>query len=145
MKKIALVATFFVAMTIKSLAFITIEKVPCPTPQDPNRICTQIRWGKGPAAKGTLTPNSGKIEGDKLVLLFNDTRKISKSELENLIKNGIDLNGLTTISNDELVALGITNLSDKKVSVTNPKGTVVAKSKRDWPPITITITIKIGK
>lgn len=145
MKKIALVATFFVAMTIKSLAFITIEKVPCPTKTEPQRMCWIIKFGKGPASLKSITPNSGKIVGDKLELTIDDTRKFSKAELDDLIKNGINLNELTTISNEDLVALGITNMKDKKVSVTNPKGTVVAKSKRDWPPITIRIEIKIGK
>ena len=146
MKNYIRTAALLLCTIAYSNADIIIKQRPCPT--KPESMCWTIIIGKKPLPEKTIAVNSGKIEGDKLMLTVRDTKAIPEAELARMVKEGVHY-PKNFFSADVLKELGVKGLDGKIVTPTSDKGQVVvaARDGIKFPPITIgiTINIKLGK
>jgi hypothetical protein len=147
MKKLVVMLTFL-CITSTSFAKIIIRQECC------NGACADKCWvikicGKrNPCEeKGSLLINSAVISGNKLIVSI-DTSKLSERDYNSLLKSQLKVDptmlNLETIEENQIKgAKRPFSMVENSALIT--KGKNSDSKKRDWPPITITITIKIGK
>ena len=156
MKHYILSAAFLLCTIAHSSAVIIIKQGPSPT--KPEEMCWTVLMGKKPLPENTIVVSSAKVEGDKLTLTVEDTKAIPEAEMVRLVKYGVyiprnpprffTMRELEELGVKGLKGVGVTSTSEKgQVAVATSekgKGPIAARGKIKFPPITITITIKIG-